>query len=77
MSLHCLPFFIQVHFFNFPTPVLQRLFLEFDTYADVDLLGVFHLFMKIIANIVAPNLSIMFYGPSVVYRFWSVSAPLM
>ena len=43
-------------------PVLLRLLLDFDTYAGVDPLGVFPLFLKMVADIIAPKLIIIFIG---------------
>ena len=44
----------------FQTSVFRRLLLDFDTYGGVDLLGVFPLFQKKVADIIAPKLSIIF-----------------
>ena len=44
----------------FRTSVIRRLLLDFDSYGGVDPLGVFPLFFKIVANIVAPKLSVIF-----------------
>ena len=44
----------------FRTPVLLRLLLDLDTYEDVDPLGVFPLFLKMVADIIAPKLNIIF-----------------
>ena len=41
--------------------VLQRLILELDTYMGIDRLKVFPLFVKMIADIIAPKLSIIFH----------------
>ena len=46
----------------FRTPVLLSLFLDHDTYCGDDPLGVFPLFLKMVADIVAPKLSIIFSG---------------
>ena len=47
---------------DFRTPVLQRLLLDLDTYGGVDPLSVFALFMRMVAYIIAPKLSIIFRG---------------
>ena len=39
----------------FRTPVLLRLLLDLDTYGGVDPLGVFPLFLKMVADIIAQN----------------------
>ena len=44
----------------FRTSVLRRLLLDFDSYGGVDPLGVFPLFFKMVADIVAPKLSVIF-----------------
>ena len=44
----------------FQTPVLLRLLLDLDTYGDIDPLGMFPLFLKMVADIIAPKLSIIF-----------------
>ena len=44
----------------FRTSVLLRLLLDLDTYGGVDPLGVFPLFLKTVADIIAPNLCIIF-----------------
>ena len=59
------------------TPVLLRLLLYLDTYGGVDHLGVFPQFPKMIANIIAPKLSIIFCGLIVGDHFRSVGGPLM
>ena len=46
----------------FRTPVLLRLLLDLDTYCGVDLFGVFPLFLKMVADIIAPKLCIIFPG---------------
>ena len=43
----------------FRTSVLQRLLLDLDTYGGFDPLGVFPLFLKKVADIIAPKLSII------------------
>ena len=58
----------------FQTPVLLHLLL--DTYGSVDPLGVFPLLLKMVADIIAPKLSINFRG-SVRDHFPSVGGPLM
>ena len=44
----------------FQTPVLLHLLLDLDTYGVVDPLGVFSLFLKMVVDIIAPKLSIIF-----------------
>ena len=44
----------------FRTSVLLRLLLDIDTYGGVDPVGVFLLFLKKVADIIAPKLSIIF-----------------
>ena len=44
----------------FRTPVLQRLLFDLDTYGGVDHLCVFPLFVRMVADIIAPKLSIIF-----------------
>ena len=44
----------------FRTSVLRRLLLDLDSYGGVDPLGVFPLFFKMVAGIVAPKLSVIF-----------------
>ena len=46
----------------FRTPVLLRLLLDLDTYGGVDPFGVFPLFLQMVADIIAPKLSIIFHG---------------
>ena len=46
----------------FRTPVLMRLLLDLEKYGGVASLGVFPLFLKMVANIIAPKLSINFCG---------------
>ena len=46
----------------FLTPVLLLLLLDLDTYGGVDPLGVFPLFRKMVEDIIAPKLSIIFQG---------------
>ena len=46
---------------TFRTSVFLRLLLDFDTYRGVDSLGVFHLFLKKVADIIDPKLSIIFH----------------
>ena len=46
----------------FRTPVLLHLLLDLDTYGGVDPLGVFPLFLKMVADIIAPKLVILFRG---------------
>ena len=45
----------------FRTSVTLRLLLDLDTYRGVDPLGVFPLFLKKVADIISPKLSIIFY----------------
>ena len=44
----------------FRTSVLRRLLLDLDSYGGVDPLGVFPVFFKMVADIVAPKLSVIF-----------------
>ena len=46
----------------FRTLILLRQLLDLDTYGGVDPLGVFPLFLKMVADIIAPKLSIIFHG---------------
>ena len=46
----------------FRTPVLLRLLLDLDTYGGADPLCVFTLFLKMVEDITAPQLSIIFGG---------------
>ena len=46
-----------MQFFAFRTSVLLRLLLDIDTYEGVDPLGVFPLFLKKVADIIAPTLA--------------------
>ena len=46
----------------FRTPVLLRLLLDLDTYGGVDPFGVFPLFVKMVADIIASKLSKIFRG---------------
>ena len=60
------------------SPVLLRLLLDLDTYGGVDPLGVFPLFLKMVADIIAPKVSIIFLG--LIRRgdrFRSVGGPIM
>ena len=57
-----------MQFFALPAPVLLRLLLDLDTYGGVDPLGVFSLFLKIVADII-DHLSMII--------FRSVDGPLM
>ena len=61
----------------FRTPVLLHLLLELDTSGGVDPLGVFPLFQKMVADIIAPKLSIMFHGHIRQGRFRIVGSPRM
>ena len=46
----------------FRTSVLLRLLLDLDTYVGVDPLDVFSQFIKMVSDIIAPKLSIIFRG---------------
>ena len=46
----------------FQTPVLLRLLVDLDTYGGVDPVGVFPLFLKMVMDIIALKLSIIFRG---------------
>ena len=48
------------NYFAFQTPVLLRLLLDLNTYGSVDPLGVFHLFLKMVSDVTASKLSIIF-----------------
>ena len=61
----------------FRTPVLLRLLIGLDTYGGVDPLGVFPLFLKMVADIIAPKLSILFRGLIRRDRFRSVGGRLV
>ena len=61
LSLCCFPQ-SRCNSLAFQTPVLLRLLLDIDTYGGVDPLGVFSLFMKKVADIIAQKLSIIFRG---------------
>ena len=45
---------------TFRTPVILRLHHDLDTYGGVDPLGVFSLYLKMVSDIIAPKLSIIF-----------------
>ena len=47
---------------TFQTPVILRLLLDLDSYGGVDPLGVFPLFLKMVADTISPKLSIIFPG---------------
>ena len=49
----------------FHTSVLRRLLLDLDSYCGVDPLGVFPLFFKMVADIVAPKLSVCWRSANV------------
>ena len=49
-----------MQFVGLPYSVLLRLLLDLDTYGGVDPLGVFPLFLKKVADIIAPKQSIIF-----------------
>ena len=49
-----------MQFFDLRTSVLLRLLLDLDTYGGVDPLRVFLLFLKKVADIIAPKLTIIF-----------------
>ena len=54
---------VEVQFYvymAFRTSVLLHLLLDLDTYGGVNSLGVFPLFLKKVADIIAPKLSIIF-----------------
>ena len=59
--LFCFPQF-RCNSLAFHTPVLLCLLLDLDTYGVVDLLGVFPIFLKMVGDIITPNLSIIFCG---------------
>ena len=59
--LHCFPHF-RCDYLAFWTSVLLRLLLDLDTYGDVDPLGVFPLFLKMVADIIANKLCIIYRG---------------
>ena len=61
----------------FRTPVHLRLLLDPDTYGCVDPLGVFPLFLKMVADIIAPKLSKKFRWLIHRRSFRSVGGPLM
>ena len=52
-------------------------FFSIDTYGGVDPLGVFPLFLKKVADIIAPNLSMIFVGSSISDRFLSIGCRIM
>ena len=58
-SLSCFPQ-SRCNFLAFRTTVLLRLLLDLDAYWGVDFLGVFPLFLKKVADIIAPKQSIIF-----------------
>ena len=60
-SLSCFPQ-SRCNFLAIQTPVLLRLLLDLGTYGGVDLLGVFPLFLKMVTDIIAPELYIIFLG---------------
>ena len=61
LSLLCLAFLqSRCNSLAFRTSVLLRLLLDLDTYAGVDPLGVFSLFLKKGTDIIAPKLCIIF-----------------
>ena len=45
----------------FQTPILLRLLLGLDTYNSVDPLGVVPIFLKMVADIIIPKISIIFH----------------
>ena len=61
----------------FRTPVLLRLLLFLDTCCGIDPLCVFPLFLNMVADIIAPKLSIIFRMEIRQDRFRSVGGPLM
>ena len=62
LSLLCLVYvsLYRCNSLAFRTSVLMRLFLDLDTYGGVDPLGVFSLFLKKVANIIAQKRRIVF-----------------
>ena len=50
----------RCNYLAFQTPLLLRLLLDHDTYGGVNPLGVFPLFLKMVAESIAPKLSIIF-----------------
>ena len=61
----------------FLTNDLLCLLLDLDSYGGVDSLGVFPLFLKMVEDIIAAKLSIIFRGLIVWDRFRSVGGPLV
>ena len=59
IPLCCFPHY-RYNSLAFRTLVLLCLLLDLDTYGGVEPLGVFLLFLKIVADIIAPKLSIIF-----------------
>ena len=57
--MSCFPQF-RCNSFAFRTLVLLCLLLDLDTFDGVDTFGVFPLFLKIVADIIVPKLSIIF-----------------
>ena len=57
--LSCFPQFL-CNSLAFRTPALLHLLLDHDPYCGFDPFGVFPLFLKMVADIIAPKLSIIF-----------------
>ena len=78
-SLSCFPQ-SRCNYLAFRTPLLVRQLLDLDTNGGVDPLGVFPLFLKMVADIIARKLSIIFRGlirRGLVDRFQSVGGLLL
>ena len=60
----------RCNFFIFRTPILLCLLLELNIYGGVDPLRVFPLFLKLVANIIASQLSIIFNAPRSFPECW-------
>ena len=58
-----------MQFSGLRTTILLRLLIDLDTHGRVDPLGVFPLFLKKVADIIAPKLSIIFLELSIWDRF--------
>ena len=71
--LSCFPQF-RCNSLAIRTPVLLRLLLDLDTYGGADPLGVFLLFLKMVADIIAKKLSIIFRGLTSRGSFFGVLA---
>ena len=59
IPLSCFPR-SRCNYLDFRTSVLLRLLIDLDTYGGVDPYGVYPLFQKKVADIIAPKLSIIF-----------------